>query len=590
MAGALPTIDVSNVGGVKSLQELYNLISGTETSTSGGTTTTTESISQEGMNSMLQSALANTNGLAAVSSGQRSAGGYGSTVNQMLTNDLLTRTASQIAQSNKTTTQTKAPTTTTTGGITANGATKSLSFVAGMQGLQELDKVTGASKKIKDFFNKDSTASDTTSPTQAASEYSQGGPSTGVYGVSTDSTAGGGGNGSAETTFNFGDSGEGFDTSLMTEAVDTANSTDYSGGTTDELMFPEAFADGGQVSTKNRLNVLSTNQFNRVVDSRAGKIGGSSGENGPQQVSSNAQTQSVSTNSGGSGGGSSRATANDDGLGKFVNALASDDGQKFAKAVGVMGKLTGSPVLQQAGLVGGIATSSNPALAAGVTAADAVTGGAASKVLNLANTVKKPTIANTVDTALSFNPMTSGINGILKMLGFRTIGDTAGDITNNVELRSESRNHMTPEQQQAAKDWAAQQGQEVGTNEGVVVTPVEGPGTIETNDLGPLDEGGGSNFGGGGWSRPGDQGNGVTTSPVTQGSVSTTNLASGGEISGPGTGTSDSIPARLSDGETVITAATTAKVKEMFGEDFFHNLEKEFNAPAAARQMAKGRA
>ena len=31
-------------------------------------------------------------------------------------------------------------------------------------------------------------------------------------------------------------------------------------------------------------------------------------------------------------------------------------------------------------------------------------------------------------------------------------------------------------------------------------------------------------------------------------------LQGGGEITGPGTGTSDSIPARLSDGEFVITA------------------------------------
>ena len=31
-------------------------------------------------------------------------------------------------------------------------------------------------------------------------------------------------------------------------------------------------------------------------------------------------------------------------------------------------------------------------------------------------------------------------------------------------------------------------------------------------------------------------------------------LAAGGEVSGPGTGTSDSVPARLSDGEFVLTA------------------------------------
>jgi hypothetical protein len=44
--------------------------------------------------------------------------------------------------------------------------------------------------------------------------------------------------------------------------------------------------------------------------------------------------------------------------------------------------------------------------------------------------------------------------------------------------------------------------------------------------------------------------------------------AEGGYISGPGTGTSDSIPARLSNGEFVMRAASVSK----FGADFFHAL------------------
>ena len=62
----------------------------------------------------------------------------------------------------------------------------------------------------------------------------------------------------------------------------------------------------------------------------------------------------------------------------------------------------------------------------------------------------------------------------------------------------------------------------------------------------------------------------------------------GGAVQGAGTGTSDSIDAKLSDGETVITAQTTQKAKAMFGEDFFHRLEQQFNAPAAAAQIRKG--
>lgn len=601
---AIPTIDTNAVGGLKTIQDLYNMLAGESTTTSGGTTTTTEGISGEGMNEMLKSALANTNGLAAISSGQRTAGGYGSSVNTMLTNDLLTRTASQIAQQNKTTTKTTTPTTTTKGGVTSEGATKALSITAALQGLQELDKATGASKKFKEWSN--SNSSDTSAPSVGTSAmvdaYSQGGPSTGVYGSPQ-----------TETAQSSGDSSSGMD-------FDPSSVIDYGSyediGITEESFSPAApmeedplafledlgFADGGEVSvnSKNRPNVLGTSQFNRVVDSRAGKIGGGAGQNDPNATpESGTSASSNSTNQGGqsSGSSSSRPSGDAEGgtLGKFVNTLATDDGQKFSKVIGTLGKLTQSPVLQQAGLIGGIVTSDKPVQNAAIAAGNIATKGALGTGLNLVKTIKDPSIANAVDFTAALNPMTAGINGVLKMLGFRSIGDTAGDVANNVELRSTERNHMSPEQQQAAREWAENQGQEVSENPDVVTTPVEGPGTVETTDLDSLD--GGSS--GRGWSEPGDQGNGVTTSPVTRGEVTTTNLGPaggsdgfmhGGEISGPGTGTSDSIHAKLSDGETVITAQTTAKVKELFGEDFFHNLEKQFNAPAAVKQKMKGRA
>jgi len=51
----------------------------------------------------------------------------------------------------------------------------------------------------------------------------------------------------------------------------------------------------------------------------------------------------------------------------------------------------------------------------------------------------------------------------------------------------------------------------------------------------------------------------------------------GGEVNGPGTGTSDSIPARLSDGEYVIPA----DVVERLGVGFFDRLRAQFHTPAA---------
>ena len=55
-----------------------------------------------------------------------------------------------------------------------------------------------------------------------------------------------------------------------------------------------------------------------------------------------------------------------------------------------------------------------------------------------------------------------------------------------------------------------------------------------------------------------------------------------GTIEGPGTGKSDSIPARLSDGEFVITAKATEEI----GEDNLMSMMKDAEAAADERQMA----
>ena len=60
---------------------------------------------------------------------------------------------------------------------------------------------------------------------------------------------------------------------------------------------------------------------------------------------------------------------------------------------------------------------------------------------------------------------------------------------------------------------------------------------------------------------------------------------SGGSIRGAGTSTSDSIPAKLSDGEYVIDAKTV----DALGPDFFQKLQQMFNPEAIQNQAAKGR-
>jgi hypothetical protein len=65
--------------------------------------------------------------------------------------------------------------------------------------------------------------------------------------------------------------------------------------------------------------------------------------------------------------------------------------------------------------------------------------------------------------------------------------------------------------------------------------------------------------------------------------------ATGGNISGPGTGTSDSINLKVSNGETVITAQTTEMMRKMFGDDVFNKMEQKFNPIAAKAQKIQGR-
>jgi hypothetical protein len=615
----LTKVDVGSMGGMKSLQQLYEMISGTSETTSGGTVTKTEGISQEGMNEMLKSALANTAGLAAVSQGQRTAGGYGSSVNTMLTNDLMTRTASQIAQNNKTTTTSSTPQVVTKGGITGPGAAKALSFTAALQGLSELDKLTGGSKKIKDLLGGTESNGEYSNPANVSTfsgDAGTGNPnfySTSAPAIS-DSTGDMGGGGDSIDFNNLGGSSGDMDfSSLEGIGIDPGSVSNSGAMTEDPLLFLQnfGFADGGEVDTqKLKSNILGSNQFNRVVDSRAGKTGGGTGSNpdmppAAQQVAGSNSSQVTQTSSGSSDRGGESAPSSGGTLGGFVNALATPDGQTFAKAVGIMGKLTGSSDLAKAGLIGGVITSKTPALTGALTAGNIMTKGALGQGLNIAKTIKDPTIANVTNTAMSFNPLTAGVNGILSMLGFRTIGDTAGDVANNLDLRSDARNHMSPEQQQAAKDWATQQGQQVSENSDPnaqveVGGPISDGSGIQVNDLPPLAETGsggrdGDSYGPGSSNYAGDRGPGGSSgdTAASEGGASAAGpggYRTGGEVSGPGTGTSDSIPARLSDGETVVTAQTTEKVKELFGENFFHNLEMQFNQGAAINQKLKGRA
>lgn len=75
----------------------FNSGSTNTTKNSGSVNTTQLQLSDEAVNGLVQKILEGTNGLASVSSGQKNAGLYNSSTNQLLTNDLLARTASNVA-------------------------------------------------------------------------------------------------------------------------------------------------------------------------------------------------------------------------------------------------------------------------------------------------------------------------------------------------------------------------------------------------------------------------------------------------------------------------------------------------------------
>ena len=69
-----------------------------QTGSNTSTQTTRSDITAEGINKMLQDILSGDQGIAQIAMGERSAGAYNSTSRQFLTNDLLSRTAGELAK------------------------------------------------------------------------------------------------------------------------------------------------------------------------------------------------------------------------------------------------------------------------------------------------------------------------------------------------------------------------------------------------------------------------------------------------------------------------------------------------------------
>lgn len=107
----------TNLGSdVDALTKLIGLFTGqkSDVTASGGTQTQQTMLSQEALNTLMRQAMESTQGLAAVSSGQKAPGLYNSTTRQLLTNDLMARTAGEVATKGAPTVTTTTPKTQST--------------------------------------------------------------------------------------------------------------------------------------------------------------------------------------------------------------------------------------------------------------------------------------------------------------------------------------------------------------------------------------------------------------------------------------------------------------------------------------------
>lgn len=131
----------------------------------------------------------------------------------------------------------------------------------------------------------------------------------------------------------------------------------------------------------------------------------------------------------------------------------------------------------------------------------------------------------------------------------------------------------------AAENAAAQKGEEsLGVVGSIGTAAAEGLGMSVGESLGAAAGGGagiGESIGAGIGSAAGEGiGAGIGESIGSIGS----DYARGGAVKGPGTGTSDSIKANLSDGEYVISA----DVVRALGQEFFDNLQAQYHTPVSA--------
>lgn len=319
------------------------------------------------------------------------------------------------------------------------------------------------------------------------------------------------------------------------------------GGTAEELRGQFGVQGAGPAGTT--ATVSNSDIANRLASSGALSSGGSGNGN---------------VSFGGTPGMSPGAFGNAVGKIGAVNSLS-----------GLTGGGTLGPGMGVLGLAGGLANAKDPTDAlgkVGTFAANMAAPGLGAAI----NFGMNPSMPAGINTVASMTPLGAAYNALASLAGFANVGEVA----ENAMALANPNQAMTPEQQ------SIQATERSNPNSFGLTSQAN---AMEGDALGNLmgltnSFGTGSGGSGNGYGNSGNGGYGGSTGGYggSYGSGSVGGFVDGGPIDGPGTGTSDSIPTNLSDGEFVISA----DVVKTLGEDFFNQLQAAFHTPAAMQRNA----
>ncbi len=223
-ANIVTTGGSTNTGGTLGSQNKTTIGGSTSvTSDSGSVNTSQVMLSEDAVKRLTQQILEGSSGLAATSSGQNASGAYNSTVKTMLLNDLIARTAGEVAVRGAKTVQTiggSTRTTTNSGSVNIEdiGATKNYTDIGGTTTTQDIGgnttkQIIGGSKTVQDIGGTSSTQSGTTNIGGTITSNSSSSNANESIGGNTSSSSG-------KTTNNIGAS-----TSSSTGTTDTLSNT-----------------------------------------------------------------------------------------------------------------------------------------------------------------------------------------------------------------------------------------------------------------------------------------------------------------------------------------------------------------------------